>query len=553
MRFKEKNAKRNFLPGFLPLAICLLIFLVPSAASAVDYFVWGRVYSAFPLAEGEEPPSNPLTGVPSDQIIGDDMFAVIPRNLVKVRVIKASDSGELGNYITHQDGGYLISFNTAGGGIAVRFIVEELATSNVLLESDAVTLSPWPTPNIRFLLVPEGLSEIGGDREFAPAPPLPAQYTAIFTRVGKIEVATEVGGVTTYLIDPGTGRATVPASVASDLHIPQYKNAPFGGNLYIFGAFSQGLYTMPNIYYRIRIDNLDTSTSEYLNQPLVKTKYTVNFTAGTVITDRITMGPKVIDGYPSCYEFTPIAASNSEFWSFPDLVALWRTGGFNGNYKFTLEVIDLSGPEVPPAPPPPPADFTSIANYTDLRLHLDNIRPDAEILPLEVGDPDTPRIYIPSPAAPGIGCDLMNTRLGTYPVDYGGTADPTCSILDLQGPVGGKYLAFKLTAYHSNGYMRYWHFKYRRNDTGYQIHIGKIYDGTNMTDYSTVQWSSTETDVHGFQNKYLYLNSNYLQPGGGTDMGGCAYRFVITAATRTTDGYNYLRWDWDEDIHYVLR
>jgi hypothetical protein len=553
MRFKKEYVNKNTLSGFLLLAICLLTLMLPSMAGAVDYFVWGRVYCASPPAEGEEPSINPLTGVPPEQIIGEDMVAVIPRNLVKVRVIKASDGSELGDYIARQDGGYLISFNTAGGGISVRFIVEELGTSKVLLESGSVNLSPWPTPNIRFLLVLEGLAEIGSDREFAPAPPHPANYTAIFTRIGKIEVATEVGGTTQHLIDPATGFVNVPASVASDLHIPQYQDSPLGGNLYIFGAFSQDLYYMPNIYYRIRIDNLDTSTSEYMDDPLVKTKYIVNLTTGTVSTVRVTLGPEPKDGYANCYELTPIATINNEFWSFPDLVALWRTGGLNGNYRITLEVIDLSGPEVPPTAPPPPADYTAIANFTDLRLHLDNIRPDAQILPLEAGDPDTPRVYIPSPPDTGIGCDLMNNRLGSYPVDYGGTADPTCSILDLQAPVGRRYLAFKLKAYHSNGYLRYWHFKYKRNDTGYQIHLGKTYNGSTMADYSTVQCTSTVNDVHGFQDKFLYLNTNYLQPGGGTDMHGCAYRFVITAATRTTNGYNYLRWDWDEDLHYVLR
>ena len=95
--------------------------------------------------------------------------------------------------------------------------------------------------------------------------------------------------------------------------------------------------------------------------------------------------------------------------------------------------------------------------------------------------------------------------------------------------------------------------KYRRNDTGYQIHVGKRFDGAAMVDFSSAQVSSTQTDPHGFEDKYLYLNNGYIEPGGGTTLGGCAYRFVIGAATRTTDGYHYLRWAWDEDLHYIQR
>lgn len=527
----------------------LLILLLPATAGAAEYWVWGRVYSASPLTDGEEPPTNPLTGVPPEQIIGGDMVALTPRNLVKVRVIDTSSGSELASYIVSYDGGYIISFNAAGGGVSVQFLVEELTTSKVLLNSEPVDLSPWPTPNIRFLLALEGLTEIGDDREFALC--TPGTHTGIFTRVGKIEVATEVGGTTQHLINTSTGRVTVPASVSSDLHIPAYKDAPLGGNLYIFGAFDQPLYSSTPVRYRVRIEDLDTSTATYMSDPLVKTKYTVNLgvTPVTVSAERKRLGPELWAGTPNCYKMTELSTSSGgvhTFWSFPDLLALWRTGERNGGYRVTLEVVGL-----------PPGSFVPVPDFTDLTVFLDNVKPVANILPLEAGDPDTPLIYIPSPPATGIGCDLIDTRLGSYPGHYGGAADPTCSILDLEGPMGSKYLAFKLTAHHDNGdgvgYLRYWHFKYRRNDTGYQIHIGKKFDGSSMVDYSTVQFSSTETDTKGFQDKFLYLNNTYLQPGGGISMGSCAYRFIIAAATRTTDGYHYLRWAWDEDIHYVQR
>jgi hypothetical protein len=199
--------------------------------------------------------------------------------------------------------------------------------------------------------------------------------------------------------------------------------------------------------------------------------------------------------------------------------------------------------------------FVVVPDFTYFTVYLDNIRPEAKILPLDVTDFDTPRVYTPGPPPPG--SDLLNTLLGNFPVHYGGTGDPVCLILNLEGPTGSKYLAFNLTAYHANGFLRNWHFRYERNDKNNEILIGKKYDGAtdSMLDYFTgIRISSTQTDVHGFQNKYLYLNTDHLQPlSVTTPLGGCAYRFVIGASTRTTDGYHYLRHAWDQDLHYLQR
>jgi hypothetical protein len=564
MTASRATQNANISLNYIVLIVAILSAWLPSQAFAVDYFVWGRVFSATPLAIGETVPTNPLTReppLPDEQIIGDNLVAQVPRNLVKVKVVAASDGNELGSFITRHDGGYLVSFtSTVTGSIAVRFVVEELATSKTLLESEDTSLAaePTTTPNIRYLLIEEDLSEIGGGGDVTDMASA-GKYTGIFTRVGKIELATEVEGSTTRLINTTTGRATIPDTVSSDLQIPKYKDSPFGGNLYLFGAFSQYLYgpTSPpdntEIFYKIQIENIDASTTEYMDDPLVKTKYTVNFTTGTVGTERVILGP--IDGgglpgctdaaKPVCYRLTPVSLGANIFWSFPDLLALWRTGGLNGNYRLTLEVEGLATS----------SDFENILDYTSLKLHLDNKAPVAKIQKVEAGgiDYDTPRVYIPSPADPGISGDLTASLLGTFPADYGGTSDQTCEILNMEGPLGQKYLFFKLTAYHENGFMRYWQFRYHRNDNGYATHIGKVFNGTAMVDFASPQVSSTESDQHGFQDKFLYLNNSYLQPGGGTDLGSCGYRFEIRATTRTTDGYHYLRYRWNEDIHYLLR
>ncbi len=544
MRDKEKENGHpiRFELGYLIPAAIMVVILMAPGLEAADYFVVGRVYSSTALAPGEDPPTNPLTGVSADQIIGEELVAGIPRNLVKVRVMDASNDSELASYITRQDGGYLASFTAAGASKSVRFIVEELATSKQLVYSEPNLVAAGV--NVRFLLVNEALSDVSNDRDYAPAPSLPALYTAIFTRVGKVELATEVGGVTQHLIEPSTGLVNVPASVAADLAIPQYEDSPFGGNLYIFGAFSQALYSMPNVCYKIRAypDPSDHSTFDYVDDALVKTKYTVNFVAGTVDTQRVTLGPKTVGGVTGCYELTPISPSNNVFWSFPDLVALWRTGGRNGDYELEFEFFGL----------PNPADFGLITDFSDMTLMLDNVAPMARILPLQAGDFDTPRVYTPGPA-PGSD-DLLGSLLGSFPTDYGGSADPTCLIFSLQPAAPTKYLSFKLTASHANSYLRSWHFRYERNDNNNEVLLGKKYDGVtnSMVDISGARVSSAQTSEGGFENMFLYLDANHLEPSGMM-LGGCAYRFVVHAATRTTDGYHYLRRSWDQDLHFVQK
>jgi hypothetical protein len=529
-------------------AAVLILLSIPTRVDAADYFVVGRVYSASPLAEGEAAPQNPLTGVAADQVIGEDLVAGTVRNLVKVRVLAASDGTELASYITREDGGYLASFSRPVGSIQVRFVVEELATSKPLLNSEPTTLTP--PVSIRFLLVNEAQSEISSDHEFAPPPPSPAIYTGIFTRVGKIEVATKVGGVTQHLIDPVTGLANVPASVASDLSIPQYEDSPFGGDLYIFGALSQSLYSLPNVCYKIKITPGPSGAPfEYIDDELVKTKYTVDFTMGTLDTERVLAGPKTVGGTANCYELTPIAASDNVFWSFPDQLAQWRTASLNGNYRLDIELFGLSNP----------ANFAPITNHTNMTLEVDNNPAVAQILPLaddpaDLNDPyDTPRVYSPLASISG-SPDLTATLLGSFPSDYGGTGNPTCSIFSLQPASPTKYLAFKLTAHHASSRLLSWRFGYQRNDGNHETLLGKVYNGATdaMVNLPGARISSAESSTGGFENKFLYLDAGHLEPVGSS-LGGCAYRFLIQATARTTDGYNYLTYTEDQDLHYVIK
>lgn len=549
---------RQTLARRLLVAGLLLLLALAGTASAADYFVFGRVYTATVLPAGEAPPANPLTGIPDDQVLGEGLLAQVPRNLVKVRVIRASDGTELGSYITRNDGGYLISFSTAAANVSARLVVEEIATSKILFDSEAVTLDAWPTPNIKFVLVPEELAEITGDREYATGVSAP-QYTGIFTRVGKIEIQTEDppgSGTQVRLIDFTTGEATVPGTVAGDLAIPRYQDAAFGGNLYLFGAFSQDLYgfvpsPLPppptsQVCYKIEIQDLSTAATSDFTDTLVKTKYTVNFSTGTVDTERVTLGPHTLGGVTNCYQLTPIAASNNEFWSFPDLLALWRTGTRDGRYKLTISIENLTGPAV----------FTPISMFTDINVRVDNNPVVAQIMPLKpsVDTFDTPRVYTPG-AVPATA-DLTSTLLedATFPANYGGVADSTCLIFDVEPPAD-KYVAFKLTAHQPNGYLRSWNFRFERNDKKNQTLLGKVYDGTaTMANLAGASVSSSQTSTSGFENMFLYVDRAHLEvTGEPVPLPSCAYRFVIGASRRVTDGYHYLSSRWDQDLHYVQK
>lgn len=537
MIFRIRFVDRRAVLGAIAAAV-LILLSVPTRAEAASYFVAGRVYSASPPAAGGAAAANPLTGVVAEQLVGAGLVASTPRNLVKVRLLAADDGHELASYITRYDGGYMASFSSPAASVAVRFVVEELATSKQLFYSEPVSLTP--PVSIRFLLVNEAAAEIANQHEFAPPPSPPAKYTAIFTRVGNIELATQVGGSTQHLIDPATGLANVPASVASELSIPQYQDAAFGGNLSLFGAFSHDLYNLPNFCYKIRVYPDPSSPAfTYMTDELVKTKYTVDFTTGTMATERVTLGPVPVNGIDGCYRLTPISPANNVFWSFPDLVALWRTAGLNGDYKLEIEPFGLTNP----------ADFRRIPDFTNMTLMLDNVAPVAQILPLEAGGADGPRVYNPGPLP--AGPDLTAARLGSFPADYGGTADPRCLIFNLQP--SPKYLAFKLTAGHANSRLLYWQFSYERND-GNELVMGKNYDGSThaMVNAPGARVSSAETSTGGFVDRFLYLDADHLQPIG-PPLGGCAYRFVVRAATRTTDGYQYLGYAEDQDLHYVQK
>lgn len=96
MSYVHENRRIGSSRIFL-LAILLLILLAPMVVEAAQYYVWGRVYSAYYLAEGATEPANPLNPLPAGHHkIGVNLIAQEARNMVRVRVVEASNGNELG-------------------------------------------------------------------------------------------------------------------------------------------------------------------------------------------------------------------------------------------------------------------------------------------------------------------------------------------------------------------------------------------------------------------------------------------------------------------------
>jgi hypothetical protein len=460
-------------------------------------------------------------------------------------------------------------------------------TGQQLFRSNEDLLRPWggsaTDTNVRLIPIVESLVEFGAGGAITEAAPTD-QYTGIFTRVGKIEVVTEVGDSTTRLIDAVSGLATVPPEIADELHTPRYLDAPFGGNLYLFGAFSRSVFEHAGpdgpVFYKIRIDDPTAGGTGpvYMTAPLHKTRIEVDFGDGGVDAKRVKVGPSeglhgsppvpttacLEGGEPVCYRLTSPFEGDNVFWTFPDLLALWPTGSLDGARQLTLEIVGHPGPETAYAFPPD-------GDLTTLRLELENARPEVDIQPFFAAEPETdtepepdgPRVYAPASGTPVTETDLLPAQLGADS-DYGDTADPRCEIMNL-AEAPNAALAFKLTAHHTDpaGYLRWWYFAFRRNDEGpLHVHIGKRYQRDlataapgAMIDYAADQVveDSTMVATDGFQDRYLYLTNSQLQPVDDGASASCGYRFVIRAATRTTDGYHYLHYAWDDDIHYLTR
>ncbi len=470
-------------------AVLALALAAAPAAQAEIYHVYGQVYASAQALPGTAAPYDPLQKYKNRVVReSEDLYAVAPKSMTRVSLFDAAGQAVKPAFVAVNDGWYHFSFQHAGSSRKVRFAVHDAATGEQLLRSGEMTVAEGH--NLRFLLVPASPYPAGRPR------PSPDADTALFTRVGKIEVD---------LIDRQSGLVTVkPPSRARKLAIPTYQQAPFGGNLFLFGAFSKRFYPGESggreYCYQILIDG------KALADPLYKTRYTVNTSSGVVTAKSVKLGPHGFGLLANCYRLTPMSEPGNVFWSFPDLLAIWRTGGRDTKkpVKVTFELYQtadrgsatfggsLIGGGSTGRAVLQPTKVNLVSNQNDtLSLRLNNQRPAVD-LELRVG--------------------------GTSVVD--------CDILDLSGRK-------ELEAFYEvdHPFLRAWALRTQSN---------RRQPGTASRE-SPKTWESggpvIDQTVEG--EKKLALPHS------------CAYNFWLHAWALTTNGYGYLYGASVEETHYV--
>lgn len=463
-------------------ALALALAMAATPLQAASYQVFGKVYSAGMVEQVESIPTNPLTGRSASEIVGaEGHYALTTRSMVRVRLLEAASGSMIGSeHLALHDGGYLVSFEDPAASLDIRFEVRDAVTNQQLWLSDTVSVGAGPS--LRLLLTLGEPSEIGGTIPF-PA----AAGTFLFTRVGKVEVSE---------IDTN-GRADVSDAVHEDLKIPKYQDAPFGGNLFLFGAFSQMYYTSfgsGGYCYKVEVDGVPRT------DPLHKVRYVYNSMTGRVNAHREPVGPVDLGAVTDCYKLTPVASGSTVFWSFPDLVYLWPTGSLVGAKTVTVKLYEQSDPG------------TLLATGS-LTLDLDNS-------PLEVAFDDIEQRF-PSGA---LQTDLLANA---------------CDIVQL---TGGRDLFLRYTARHPNGFLKSYSLRRVSNDPAD--------NAAAFTDWASGAYSPGVPGAPLFHG--TAMGGDTITKDSTAFQKNCAYTFRLHAVGRATDGYHRIRRAHRLKAYYVM-
>ena len=205
-----------------------------------------------------------------------------------------------------------------------------------------------------------------------------------------------------------TGLANVSASVARDLGIPAFKDAPFGSKLKVSGMFGSD-DTMVS-YYQILMAKWDNGTPPALSEfepitdPLHKIQFIIN-PDGTVSTPRVFLGPLTYGSLKGLYKRT-----NTGRWAHPTLKMVWNTSWLeDGTYDLTFKAYNANFQEIIFVP----------NDLERITLVIDNTPVQAEIHEVSYDNGD-----------PIEECDLINLASQT------------------------DNLRFLITAWHPNGFLR---------------------------------------------------------------------------------------------------
>jgi hypothetical protein len=194
-----------------------------------------------------------------------------------------------------------------------------------------------------------------------------------------------------------------------------------------------------------------------------------------------------------------MAEPGNVYWSFPDLLMIWRTGVRNNPHTISVILYNLTGTAV--------TTLTPNANST-LLLHLDNVPVLAEFNRIEQQT----------------GGGTTQTNLLTNP----------CDIVQLSG---NRQLFIRYTARHPNGFLKNYSFVAVSNDPATApISLG----GATYSPpppgplFGTPAGGTTVTKT----------SADFVQ--------ACAYILRLRVRARTTNGYNYTNWHYRDKAYYVL-
>ncbi len=332
----------------------LLLGLAP-AAGAIEYWVSGQVLQV--SAESAE-----------DETVPDAGLDGVPRPWVRVRLFDLDTETLLGEVNSDENGQFTVRYDRALGSAPnvecrVVYLVEDPDTSLTeafVLRPAREGINSFSAVDRFFLstkvkiLADESLAYGSMDEEagLSGSPGL----GAIITRVGKVEIqfieqeTTAVGGLADFSSDP---------SAPGSLGVPDFRKAPFGGHVDVFGEVGPPSATCASgnqvDYYRVLMRKPGESTWRVFKQPLIKTKTIVSTTLPlTILHQRGPVGPVtesggVIDGL-YWVNRNDLTSSPGTYvvYSFPDLRMAWKThkrldpgdatsGPANGLYEIRFE------------------------------------------------------------------------------------------------------------------------------------------------------------------------------------------------------------------------
>lgn len=458
--------------------------------AANNYDVFGCTWAAvLRPAEMSYPQTSPLADVPDNEVVGKDIAtATTAMAMTKVVIRDAASNAVLGTSPQALFGDYDLRFSNTAATKQVVFEVVKLSDNTVLSRSAAVSLAHGN--NHREVL----LANIAG--EVTSSIPFPTTAnTGVFTRVGNEELADISGGFAKFGSAPGN----------------YWRDAPFGGQLDLFGAVTQNFYpTVGDGSYCYKLQVSYPSGTQYqllptyITDPLYKTRYIVR-SNGQVVAQSKFLGP--VNG---CYRLTPVSTSPQPgdpadtiavFWSFPDLLARWNSTG-NGLRQVKIELHHMN-------PDLSVGTDVGLPNNTNnpATLYIDNTPVYISFDKLLISD----------------GLDLLVSQ---------------CAVANL---TGGKILTVDFTARHDNGFMATYALRAKSNSGVDVWSVSGSYDPATA-------WVDGHPAL--FQGRTAAA-PEFTKSSADFSAGACAYVLDLTAWARTTNGYGLVNYAWQQKFYYV--